>query len=55
MNSDGYVLHQGRLKDMVIRGGENIYPSEIEGFLHKHPKVKDVYVVGGTINSKPFK
>ncbi len=36
----------GRLKDMVIRGGENIYPTEIENFLHNHPKIEDVYVVG---------
>jgi len=36
----------GRLKDMVIRGGENIYPREIEEFLHHHPKIADVYVVG---------
>ncbi len=36
----------GRIKEMVIRGGENIYPREIEEFLHKHPKISDVYVVG---------
>ncbi len=36
----------GRIKEMIIRGGENIYPREIEEFLHKHPKVSDVYVVG---------
>ncbi len=36
----------GRLKDMIIRGGENIYPREIEEFLYKHPKVLDVQVVG---------
>ena len=46
MNSRGYFYHLGRLKDMLIRGGENIYPSEIEEFLHKHPKIADVYVVG---------
>jgi fatty-acyl-CoA synthase len=36
----------GRIKDMVIRGGENIYPREIEEFLHTHPDVEDVQVVG---------
>src|SRR5262249_13612528 len=43
---DGYFQISGRLKDMIIRGGENIYPREIEEFLHQHPKVADVYVVG---------
>jgi fatty-acyl-CoA synthase len=38
--------HHGRLKDMIIRGGENIYPKEIEEFPHTHPKVKDVQVIG---------
>ena len=37
---------RGRAKDMIIRGGENIYPREIEDFLHTHPKIADVYVVG---------
>lgn len=46
MDSKGYVRFIGRLKDMIIRGGENIYPREIEEFLHTHPKVADVYVVG---------
>lgn len=46
MDQDGYFYHQGRLKDMVIRGGENIYPKEIEEFLHQNPKIDDVYVVG---------
>jgi acyl-CoA synthetase (AMP-forming)/AMP-acid ligase II len=46
MNQDGYFQHLGRLKDMVIRGGENIYPSEIEEFLHHHPSIADVYVIG---------
>ena len=41
-----FVHIEGRLKDMVIRGGENIYPREIEEFLHQHPKVADVYVIG---------
>ena len=46
MDDDGYVNIVGRLKDMVIRGGENIYPREIEEFLYRHPKVQDVQVVG---------
>ena len=46
MDEHGYFHHMSRLKDMVIRGGENIYPKEIEDFLHHHPKIADVYVVG---------
>jgi fatty-acyl-CoA synthase len=46
MDERGYGNVVGRLKDMVIRGGENIYPREIEEFLYKHPAVKDVSVVG---------
>jgi fatty-acyl-CoA synthase len=46
MNEDGYCRITGRLKDMIIRGGENIYPREIEEFLYLHPKVLDVQVVG---------
>ncbi len=46
MDEDGYVNIVGRLKDMVIRGGENVYPREIEEFLYRHPKVQDVQVVG---------
>ena len=46
MDEDGYFRIVGRLKDMVIRGGENIYPREIEEFLHHHEKITDVYVVG---------
>ena len=46
MDADGYVNIVGRLKDMVIRGGENIYPREVEEFLYTHPKVSDVQVVG---------
>ncbi|HEY1630249.1 MAG TPA: AMP-binding protein [Rhizomicrobium sp.] len=42
----GYANIVGRIKDMVIRGGENIYPREIEEFLYRHPKVQDVQVVG---------
>ncbi|RRD66649.1 AMP-binding protein [Comamonadaceae bacterium OH2310_COT-174] len=46
MDEQGYVNIVGRIKDMVIRGGENIYPREIEEFLYRHPKVQDVQVVG---------
>ncbi|MGN0587299.1 MAG: AMP-binding protein [Oscillospiraceae bacterium] len=43
---DGYYKITGRIKDMIIRGGENIYPKEIEDFIYTHPKVKDVQVIG---------
>jgi fatty-acyl-CoA synthase len=46
MRLDGYVNIVGRIKDMVIRGGENVYPREIEEFLYGHPKVADVQVIG---------
>jgi fatty-acyl-CoA synthase len=46
MDGDGYVQIVGRSKDMVIRGGENVYPREIEEFLYTHPDVADVQVVG---------
>jgi fatty-acyl-CoA synthase len=46
MNDEGYVSITGRIKDMIIRGGENIYPREIEEFLHTHEKVSDVQVIG---------
>ena len=46
MDPDGYVQITGRLKDMIIRGGENIYPREIEDFLFTHPKVAEVAVFG---------
>ncbi|HUO69779.1 MAG TPA: AMP-binding protein [Solirubrobacteraceae bacterium] len=46
MDEDGYVNIVGRSKDMIIRGGENIYPREIEEFLYTHPDVSDVQVVG---------
>ncbi|MCL6634498.1 MAG: AMP-binding protein [Peptococcaceae bacterium] len=46
MDEEGYCKITGRLKDMIIRGGENIYPREIEEFLYTHPAVKDVQVVG---------
>lgn len=44
--SEGYYKITGRIKDMIIRGGENIYPKEIEDFIYTHPKVKDVQVIG---------
>jgi len=46
MDAEGYVNIVGRIKDMVIRGGENIYPREVEEFLYRHPVVQDVQVVG---------
>ena len=46
MRGDGCFHINGRLKEMIIRGGENIYPREIEEFLHTHPQIADVYVVG---------
>lgn len=46
MNEDGSIVITGRIKDMIIRGGENIYPQEIEDFLLSHPNIKEVYVVG---------
>ncbi|MFF4578549.1 AMP-binding protein [Streptomyces sp. NPDC001389] len=46
MDADGYLSITGRIKDMVIRGGENLYPREIEEFLHAHPDVLDVQVIG---------
>ncbi|MFF2849099.1 AMP-binding protein [Streptomyces sp. NPDC058001] len=46
MRDDGYLKIVGRIKDMIIRGGENIYPREIEEFLYGHPKIADVQVVG---------
>jgi fatty-acyl-CoA synthase len=46
MDADGYVNIVGRIKDMIIRGGENIYPREIEEFLYTHPDVSDVQVIG---------
>jgi fatty-acyl-CoA synthase len=46
MHEDGFVSFKGRAKDTIIRGGENIYPREVEDFLHSHPKVADVYVIG---------
>jgi fatty-acyl-CoA synthase len=46
LDRDGYCSIVGRLKDMIIRGGENVYPREIEEFLYSHPKVQDVQVFG---------
>ena len=46
MRPDGAFHIAGRIKELIIRGGENVYPREIEEFLHAHPKIADVYVVG---------
>jgi len=46
MDEHGYVVITGRLKEMIIRGGENIYPREIEEFLYQYPGIKDVQVIG---------
>jgi len=46
MDDEGYLNIVGRIKDMIIRGGENVYPREIEEFLYSHPKVQDVQVIG---------
>ena len=46
MDDEGYVNIVGRIKDMIIRGGENIYPREIEEFLYTHPTIADVQVIG---------
>jgi len=46
MDEDGYVKIVGRIKDMIIRGGENVYPREIEEFLHTHPGVSEAQVIG---------
>jgi fatty-acyl-CoA synthase len=46
MREDGYATIVGRIKDMVIRGGENIYPKEIEEFFFTHPDIEDVQVIG---------
>jgi len=45
-SSDGYYKITGRIKDMIIRGGENIYPKELEDFMYTHPKVQDVQIIG---------
>ena len=46
MDEEGFVNIVGRIKDMIIRGGENIYPREIEEYLYAHPRVSDVQVIG---------
>ena len=46
MDDEGYVNIVGRIKDMIIRGGENIYPREVEEFLYTHPEIGDVQVIG---------
>ncbi|WP_280551557.1 AMP-binding protein [Halomonas sp. 25-S5] len=46
MDEEGYVAIVGRIKDMIIRGGENIYPREVEDFLYTHPAISDVQVIG---------
>ncbi|MEU7908395.1 AMP-binding protein [Actinoplanes sp. NPDC049118] len=46
MDADGYVNIVGRIKDLVIRGGENVYPREVEEFLYSHPDITDVQVIG---------
>jgi fatty-acyl-CoA synthase len=46
MRDDGYCNIVGRIKDMVIRGGENVYPREVEEFLYTHPDVEDAQVIG---------
>ena len=46
MRKSGHVQIVGRSKDMIIRGGENIYPAEVEDFLFTHPNVKEAHVIG---------
>ena len=46
MDAEGYVNITGRIKDMIIRGGENIYPREVEEYLYRHPDVEDAQVIG---------
>jgi fatty-acyl-CoA synthase len=46
MDDEGYVKIVGRIKDMIIRGGENVYPREVEEFLYTHPAIQDVQVFG---------
>ncbi len=46
LDADGYCNIVGRIKDLVIRGGENLYPREIEEYLYRHPKIQDVQVFG---------
>jgi fatty-acyl-CoA synthase len=46
MDEEGYINIVGRIKDMIIRGGENVYPREIEEYLYRHPDIEDAQVVG---------
>ena len=46
MDAQGYIRIVGRIKDMIIRGGENVYPAEVEGFLMRHPAIRQAQVVG---------
>ncbi len=46
MDQEGFIKIKGRIKDVVIRGGENLFPKEIEDFLYTHPDVSDVQVIG---------
>jgi fatty-acyl-CoA synthase len=46
IDTEGYCNIVGRIKDMVIRGGENVYPREVEEFLYRHPKIQDIQVIG---------
>ena len=46
IDEDGFCRIVGRIKDMIIRGGENVYPREVEEFLYTHPAVEDVQVIG---------
>jgi fatty-acyl-CoA synthase len=46
MDEEGYVKIAGRIKDMIIRGGENVYPREVEEYLFTHPDISDVQVIG---------
>lgn len=50
MDAYSYIRIKGRIKDIIIRGGENVYPAEIEQFLHAHPKVKEAQVSSHTTN-----
>ena len=52
MDSYSYCRIEGRIKDMIIRGGENIYPAEVEQFLHTHPKVKEAQVISPTFSQQ---
>jgi len=54
MDDDGYVEICGRLKEMIIRGGENVYPVDVEQFLHQHPSIADVQVIHSTLKTFLF-